>query len=92
MYFPSNNWYVVRRNCVGTWQVEAQQGCFYITCPNQYKARRVQDYLMTWLRDSQYFRLAALCPFVHQLLDNKMTFDEFYDQVMVINDADEQAF
>lgn len=92
MYYPSNNWYVVRKNTVGVWQVEAQQGSFYIPCPSQYKARQLRDFLMYWLANSHFYRLAALCPFVHRLIQNKITFAEFYKQVKVIHFADIQEF
>lgn len=92
MYFPSNNWYVVRKNMVGTWQVEAQQGCFHIPCPSRYKAYQVRDFLMTWLRNSHFCRLDSIRRYVHMLLEGRVSFDEFYHRVKVVHFADLQEF
>lgn len=92
MYFPSNNWFVVRCNMVGTWQVESQKGCFFIPCPSQYKARQVRHYLMYWLTNSHFYRLAALSPFVRLLIQKKIAFDEFYRQVKIIHFAAKEEF
>lgn len=88
MYYPSNNWFIVRQNSLGTWQVEAQQGCFYIPCPSRRKASRVREYLMYWLANSHYYRLSAILPFVRLLIQSKITFDEFFKQVKVIHFAE----
>lgn len=92
MYYPSNNWYVVRQNFVGVWQVESQEGCFYVPCPSRYKANKVRSYLMTWLRNSHFYRLNAAALFVHKLRDNKISFDEFYNQLKIINSAVKEEF
>lgn len=92
MFYPSNNWYVVRQNCVGVWQVESQQGCFYVPCPSRHMANNVRVYLMSWLRDSHFYRLNAAALFVHKLIEHKISFDEFYKQLKYINSAAKDEF
>lgn len=90
MYYPSNNWFVVRCDMVGNWAVQSQKGSFLIYCPSRYKANKIRDYLMYWLVNSHFYRLAVLRSFVIRLRTGKITFDEFYRQVKIIHLADKE--
>lgn len=92
MCYPSNNWYVVREISDGVWHVASQQGCFFVPCSSRSQANKVRDFLMTWLRNSHFYRLGAATIIVHKLIEHKISYDDFYSGLKYIDSAAKMEF